>query len=460
MGLRVRVVLVVFLLLAVTALAVPLGLSLADRRTAGLAAERGRQLAALADAAAVPDAPVHHLVERYHGVYGEGVLVIDADGRTLAAEGLSPSDPGVSIAAEHALVDAPTPPWNRIWPWDRRAVLAAAGIRRDAELVGAVVLAVDTSSTARGIALSWLWVAVGSLALLALAALVARGLTRWVLRPLTGLERAVSEMTEGVSGPPADVAGPPELRHFTAAFNTMAQVVRASLERQRRLVADASHQLRNPLAAVRLRADILEDSVSEAGQSTYRSMTAELDRLENLLQQLLRLARAEQSSGSRLVGLSAEAAGPTDVGDVVAERIRFWQSVADENHQHLRDESPHPGPEVQLARHDVEQLLDVAIDNALRYCGPGTSITVTTAPADETVDLVVSDDGPGLPDEDLAKATTRFWRGQRDGGGTGLGLAIAAEITAGHGGALGLERSPQGGLLVRYRLPAADGQSA
>ena len=144
-------------------------------------------------------------------------------------------------------------------------MLAAAGIRRDAELVGAVVVAVDTSSTARGIALSWLWVAVGSFALLALAVLVARGLTRWVLRPLSGLERAVTDMTEGVSGPPADVAGPPELRHFTAAFNTMAQVVRASLERQRRLVADASHQLRNPLAAVRLRADSLEDSVSEAG---------------------------------------------------------------------------------------------------------------------------------------------------------------------------------------------------
>ena len=101
-------------------------------------------------------------------------------------------------------------------------------------------------------------------------------------------------MTEGVPGPPANVAGPPELRHFTAAFNRMSQVVRASLERQRRLVADASHQLRNPLAAVRLRADTLEESVTESGTSTYDSMTAELDRLENLLHQLLRLARAEE----------------------------------------------------------------------------------------------------------------------------------------------------------------------
>ena len=171
------------------------------------------------------------------------------------------------------------------------------------------MVAVDTTVAARDVAEGWLWVAVGCLALLVLAVLVARALTRWVLRPLDGLERAVAEMTEGVAGPPADVAGPPELRHFTSAFNTMAQVVRASLDRQRRLVADASHQLRNPLAAVRLRADTLENYVAEAGRSTYGSMTAELDRLENLLQQLLRLARAEQVSGSRQVGLTDRGGG-------------------------------------------------------------------------------------------------------------------------------------------------------
>ena len=308
MGLRVRVVLVVLSLLAIAALAVPLALSLADRRTAALAEERGRQLAALADSAAMPDIPLQRLVDRYYEVYGEGVLVVDSDGRTLAARGLSGSDPAVATAADRALVDAPASRWTRILPWDRRQVLAAAGVRRDGELVGAVVVAVDTTVAARDVANGWLWVAVGCLGLLVLALLVARALTRWVLRPLNGLERAVAEMTEGVAGPPADVAGPPELRHFTSAFNTMAQVVRASLDRQRRLVADASHQLRNPLAAVRLRADTLEDHVAEAGRSTYGSMTAELDRLENLLQQLLRLARAEEVSGSRKVGLSATVA--------------------------------------------------------------------------------------------------------------------------------------------------------
>ena len=176
-------------------------------------------------------------------------------------------------------------------------------------------------------------------------------------------------MTEGVAGLPADVAGPPELRHFTSAFNTMAQVVRASLDRQRRLVADASHQLRNPLAAVRLRADTLEDHVAEAGRSTYGSMTAELDRLENLLQQLLRLARAEEVSGSRKVGLSAAVADSTDLDDVIGHASRSGSRSPTASVSNCVDRSDNPGLAVQLARHDVEQLLDVALDNALRYAG-------------------------------------------------------------------------------------------
>jgi signal transduction histidine kinase len=456
MGLRVRAVLVVLSLLAIAALAVPLALSLADRRTATLAAERDRQLSALADAAAVPGAPLQRLVDRYYEVYGEGLLIVNSDGRPLASHALDIAGPDVAAAASHALVDAPAERWTRILPWDRRRhLLAATGIRSDGELVGAVVVAVDPAAAARDVGTGWLWVAVGCLGFLVLAAIVAWSLTRWVLRPLDGLERAVAEMTEGVAGPPANVAGPPELRHFTSAFNTMAQVVRASLERQRRLVADAAHQLRNPLAAVRLRADTLEDYVTEAGGSTYMSMTAELDRFENLMEQLLRLARAEQVSGTRQAGLATAAAESTDLTDVIQERVAYWQPILESEDQQLHDGSEHPGHVAALARHDVEQLVDVALENALRYAGEGVTVTVSTERTGETVDLMVSDDGRGLPDSDISRAATRFWRGKDDGSGTGLGLAIAAEIVAGHGGAITVEKAPEGGLLVRYRLPRA-----
>lgn len=455
MGPRVRAVLVALLLMVIAALAIPLALTLADRRTDGLAIERNRQLAALADAAAVPGAPLQALVERYRQVYGERLLITDSDGQTLAADGLDPADPDVVTATGRALVDAPALSWSALRPWDERRLLSTAAIRRDGEVVGTVVLEVDSAGAVREIAAGWVWLAAGGLAILGVAVVVARMLTRWVLRPMTGLERAVAEMTEGVAGRPADVAGPPELRHFTAAFNSMAQVVRASLDRQRRLVADASHQLRNPLAAVRLRADTLETYVAEEGRPTYDSLTAQLDRFENLLQQLMRLARAEQVSGSRQAGLASTAEECTDLDDVIAERRAFWEPVAARHGQQLRCGPECSGARVQVARHEVEQLLDVTVDNALRYAGDGAVVTMSTAPAADTVDLIVSDDGCGLPAEDLARAAARFWRGRDDSAGTGLGLAIAAEIAAGHGGTISVEQAPEGGLLIRFRLPSA-----
>ncbi len=173
MGLRVRVVLVVLSLLAIAALAVPLALSLADRRTATLAAERDRQLAALADAAAMPGSPAA------------------APGRPLLR--------GVRRRRAHRRLRRPDPgrtrtQYLRTRMWRRRrttpsstqrrrrgpascrgtdgTVLATAGVRSDGELVGAVVVAVDTTVAARDVGTGWSWVAVGCLGLLVLAALV------------------------------------------------------------------------------------------------------------------------------------------------------------------------------------------------------------------------------------------------------------------------------------------------
>lgn len=451
-----------FSLLAIAALAVPLALSSAERRTATLAEERGRQLTAMADEAALGGVRLQPLVDRYHEVYGEDVLIVDADGRTRATSGLDADSPGVAAAANRALVDEPPPAWERILPWDRTSVLAAAPVRRHGEPAGAVVISVHREDAAADVARSWIWVALGCLGLVALALLVAEALTRWVLRPMQGLERAVADMTQGVAGPPASVAGPPELRQFTAAFNTMAEVVRGSLDRQRRLVADASHQLRNPLAAVRLRADLLDVHIAPDGKSTYNAMAAELDRLEDLLHQLLRLARAEELSSSRRVGLDRAADVETPLVDVINDRVDFWAPVAHSQEQRLVHRTELTGLTVAVDEHEVAQLLDVALDNAFRYAGPGATVTISAVRRGALVELVVSDDGPGLPDADLDQAAERFWRGQKAAAGrpgTGLGLAIAREIVQGNRGSFGVERAPEGGLLIRFGLPTAGGPS-
>jgi signal transduction histidine kinase len=195
----------------------------------------------------------------------------------------------------------------------------------------------------------------------------------------------------------------------------MSQVVRASLDRQRRLVADAAHQLRNPLAAVRLRADTLENYVAEPGWPTYSSMTAELDRFENLLEQLLRLARAEQVSGSRKVGLSSAAAESSDLTDVIDERVAFWQPVLDGQDQQLRNRSDHPGRAVQIARHDVGSC---STSRWRTHCAAGRAPRLQSTAVQGDVELVDDDNGSACPTR-ISRAAARFWRGQDGGAGTG-----------------------------------------
>ena len=438
MGLRVRVVLVVLSLLAVLALAVPLALSLAQGRTTTLADERGRQLAAMADAAAASDSPLQRLVDRYYEVYGEGLLIIDSDGRTLAARGLDISKPGVAAALSHALVDAPADQWAAILPWDRQPLLATAGIRSDGELVGAVVLEVDARVAARDIGRAWLWVAIGCLVVLIVAAVVARALTRWVLRPITGLERAVADMTEGVAGPPADVAGPPELRHFTSAFNTMAQVVRASLERQRRLVADASHELRTPLTSLITNLELLAEQPDDPNApALVASALAEAGELRVLINDLVDLARDGQAS------FHVE-----DVRlDLVAQRVAARAADRAPGLTYELDCRP------TLVRGDpdaLERAIGNLVDNALKWSPPGGRVRISAAAG--TVE--VSDDGPGIPADDLPHIFDRFYRSAtaRALPGSGLGLAIVHRIADVHGGTV--EAIPlRAGVKFRLTVP-------
>ncbi len=341
MGRRVRSVVVVLLLLAIGSLAIPLALTSADRRTSELADERRAQLTELGNTiAADPNdrVTIDQVIERYALVYGEPVLVADADGKEVATSpGFGLSDEGVTSEVRRALVDEPPEAWARVLPWDSDPVLLGTNVRKDGEIAAVAVTRVDRGAAAADITRSWSWVAAGCVALLLLAIVATRALTRWVMRPLHRLEHAVADMTIGTPGPPVFAAGPPELREFTTHFNRMAEAVRSSLEHQRRLVADSSHQLRNPLAAVRLRADSLDDHVAPAGRDTYVAMAAELDRLEDLLQQLLRLARAEETSSLRRAGRGDEGDHheSSRLDEVVDERVEVWRTVAESRGQSL-----------------------------------------------------------------------------------------------------------------------------
>ncbi|MBR7744730.1 HAMP domain-containing histidine kinase [Phycicoccus sp. BSK3Z-2] len=452
---RVRLVVAALLVLAVGSLALPLALALADRRTGDLALERQRQLTALAEVAAGPAAAPS--AARYHAVHGEPVLVVDGQGRPTGTAGpIGTDDPAVADAVRLALVDDASRPLPRVLPWTSEDPVAAATATADGEVVGAAVTRVDTSSAARWVGLAWAVILAGAAGLGVLALLLTRWVARWAMRPVHALEDSARAMAHGDRGGGVLAEGPAELRELVTEFNRMADAVQRSLDDQRRLVADASHQLRNPLAALRLRADALGGSVAPSGARTHAALTRELERLESLLDRLLALARAQEAAAARRAGGPGRGE-PAGLGEVVADRIEAWEPLGAAEGVGLV-----AGPVEDVAVEapgDVAQVLDVLLDNAVRHTGTGTTVTVSGGDVGGHVVLTVRDDGPGVPDG----AWDRFWSGPRRPGavgGSGLGLAIADEVLRARGGSVVLRPGPHGGTEAVADLGPLDPRPA
>jgi signal transduction histidine kinase len=459
MRIRIFGVLLAFVLLATAGFAGPLLSITARERTQQLMLAReadADHLAALADQAVASGdtATLISEVTRYTELYGEPIVVVTAWRAPLVETGgMTANDPHVATAIEAALRNQPTRWSGTVYPWSHGPVLLARASGAATQISGAIVLKVAVGAAADDVGQSWAAV-LGGTALVGLACVgLAGAATRWLLRPLRRLEGSVGRLTAGL--PPEDprLTGPPELRKLTTGFNRMASTVTAALAQQRQLVADTSHQMRNPMTALRLRIDGLSPHLPPAARRSYGGALKELERMENLINDLLRLATAEHRAGELAVGAAEGAC--CDAFAVAAAQVQLWQPVALKADIRLA----HAGGEGVLRASDSEaaQLLDVLLDNALKYAGEGATVTVTTGPGS----LVVADDGPGLPQAQLSSAADRFWRAEqhRELPGTGLGLAIAERLVAGRGGRLRLEAAHPHGLVVRIALPASGGRA-
>ncbi|MEV1293725.1 HAMP domain-containing sensor histidine kinase [Pseudonocardia sp. NPDC049635] len=394
-------------------------------------------------------AELQRSVHRHAELYGEGVLVVDELGTPLVWSGLEPDDPGVPAALDAALRNEPPAVPDRITPFDAEPILAWKPVGVGSRAEGAVLLQIDPSRAAADVTAAWSLVLAGALAAAVAFVGIALAVARWVLRPVDALAEGVGAVAQGRAGEQIAVSeGPAELRALTESFNRMSAAVRAGAEEQRRLVADASHQIRNPLAALRLRVDGLEPHVDEIGRSAYDSAQQEVDRLERLLDGMLGLASAEATASA--VAAGSDEVARCDAGEVAARRVDAWRPVADAAGVALLGDGT-PGLFTGWPDTDLEQVLDVLIDNAIRHTGSGTTVRVRWTSDATTVTVTVADDGPGLADGDLERARQRFWQA-RSAGGSGLGLAIADRLVAGRGGVLTLGRSAAGGLLATVAL--------
>ncbi|OLF12058.1 two-component sensor histidine kinase [Actinophytocola xinjiangensis] len=446
---RLMLVLLVFAVAAVTAFAVPLLLATAANRTQRFAQSRTADVARFATLAGEDRAHLVSEVDAHVGLYGDGVVVVDARGRPLVEAGLRAGDERVAAAVDAALRNQPQPAPEELRPWSAGTALFSQPVGSGPSVSGAVVLRSAVEPAVADIRVQWTVIALGALAATGACVLLVLRLTRWLVRPVEQLGAGVHAVAEGRERTHVDVvAGPPELRGLAEEFNQMSDALAESASRQRRLVADASHQLRNPLAALRLRIDTLA-----AGDPTHDPMVAELERLEALLDGMLALASAD-STATDLATASTGAS--CDAVAVLVERAEAWHEAAERAGVTLVCAGAPPDMPVRQAESELAQVVDVVLDNAIKYAGRGATVHWRATRDGDLAELTVDDDGPGVPTEELPLLTERFWRGRtNDAPGSGLGLAIADRLTTAHGGRFAVGPGERGGLAVRITLAAS-----
>ncbi|QES47885.1 histidine kinase [Streptomyces venezuelae] len=386
---------------------------------------------------------------RYQELYGIRVGIFYRDGNAMArAPGWwrLPDTDDARQAFEEALAGRRSHDPAQVWPWQPHGkLLVASPVVLDGDVVAVVVTESPTDQMRSRTLQGWLIIAAGLAAAMLVAFGAALRLTSWVLKPVRTLDAAAHGIATGrMNSRVAASGGPPELRRLARSFNEMADNVEEVLEQQRAFVADASHQLRNPLAALLLRIELLALELPEDNEE-IASVRTEGKRLAQVLDDLLDLALAEHASAEIRL---------TDIGELTAERVAAWRPLAEEKGVRLTSagRAAVTGWADPIA---LSSALDAVIDNALKFTPAGEEVEVTVTAEEGQALVVVADRGPGLTEEELERIGDRFWRSGRHQNvkGSGLGLSISRALLAAGGGSLSYETNPPHGLRVTVTVP-------
>jgi signal transduction histidine kinase len=361
-------------------------------------------------------------VTRYRQQTGGEIAVMDPSGHLLSA---SSADSAADAAQnrrrllQSALAGQPvsvlTTDQGR--PWTYAAVpINAEGVRQ-----GAVLLGVSAEATQQHIQDVWYALAALGAGVLLVTATVGALLARSISRPLSQLELAVRRFGDGdLAARASPGVGPPQVRSLAEQFNRMAATLGELVDAQNRFVADASHQLRSPLTALRLRLENLEAGADSTSADALAAAGREVLRLSRIVDGLLALSIAAQPP----------VPGQVDVAQVLADRCDAWAALAAERRVDLVPELPDDRhPTAPLVAGDLEQILDNLLANALDVSPEGGEIRVRLIVDGAGSAFVhVVDRGPGMSVEERERAFDRFWQGSASGGHSGLGLAIVSQL--------------------------------
>ncbi|MET7768261.1 HAMP domain-containing sensor histidine kinase [Nocardia sp. NPDC005366] len=474
---RLLMAFTVFAAICLTGFAVGIGGELASSRTRGLMIDRmgdADRFAALSvdDPSALSDE-----VRSYYERNRSGVLIIDAEGAVRCDLGVNRDDPAVVDVIERARRFEPTPMPETLYPWHRGTMLVARPVGAPPVAAGVVVIAVSTFETTAVISDGWIQLAcVTATALLVFGGL-ALLVSGWILRPVSGLLRAVDALTATLPASggqprrtPSTGDGPREILELAAAVEALTHAVAEFATAERRNVADTAHSMRNPLAALAVRLEALHPVIAGGGAEViFDSVVSEVDRLTAMLDGLLAVAvaDAEKEGGAARSALasastpdSTSAPAPTwcDAVSVARNRVDAWRAAFVRAGMDLTIELAAPTAAAKVSGQILTQILDVALSNSSRYAGTGSWATVAVNRESDSVVVSVRDTGVGVPEEEIDRLTTRFFRGANAApGGSGLGLPIAATLAGQHGGLFFIESADPHGLIVTVSFPAASG---
>ena len=272
------------------------------------------------------------------------------------------------------------------------------------------------------------------------------------LAPLHRLAESVAGRSPDALTPLAADDMPPELRPVALALNGLMRRFEAALTAQRTFVADAAHELRSPLTALKLQLQVAERAGSEEERRVALARLHErLDRSTHLVRQLLSLARHETA-------LTASQLQTVDLGQLLEAAVADHSALADSREIDLGVVETLPAPVLVQADPDgLQVLLNNLIDNALRYTQHGGRVDLQAALEEGRPLLRVSDNGPGVPRQHHARLFDRFFRPDgNDAWGCGLGLSIVRHIAEHHQADIALAAGTAGrGLQVTVRFPQA-----
>ncbi len=286
------------------------------------------------------------------------------------------------------------------------------------------------------------------IAVILFAAAISARVARTSLRPLRAMAETASHVSHATLGERIEYAGPDdELEALAMAIDSMLDRLEASFAEQRRFVADASHELRTPVAVMRGNLDLLRtaDLSAEDREESLRMLDDEVSRMQRLLGDLLSLAST--SSPQR------RPFQPLQAGLLLAETAARIRTLGERDFVVSCESELWVDGDPDL----LEQALQNIARNAVEHTSEGDRVALRCRPQDAWVEIEISDSGPGIPADDLPRVFDRFYRshGPRPeaSGGSGLGLAIAKRLIALHGGTISVANAEGSGAVFTIRLP-------